>query len=165
MGRSWPNFAHDECSLYKVIRDSTGAIQSMVNRDEDNAWEYGALLDDEDQIKLMLQKYKSRASDCWGVPEFNMYATQSDESVREFHFLEHSGTRSLAQDVHLLRHLINAPKLHLYGISYGTSVFSTYATLFPAYVGLFVLDSNVVSYVQQLTVRMMNAFVRVLWHA
>lgn len=161
MGRSWPNFAHDECSLNKVIRDSTGAIQNMVDRDEEVAW-VNVFLDDEDQIKLNLQKYKSRASDCWGVLEFNMNAIQSDGSVREFHFLEHSGTRSLAQDVHLLRHLMNAPKLHLYGISYGTSVFSTYATLFPSYVGLFVLDSNVVSYVQQLTVCMMNAFVRAL---
>jgi hypothetical protein len=115
MGRSWPAFAHDECSLDKVIRDSTGAIQNMVNRDEENAWVNVTGLDDEDQI-IMLQKYKSRASDCWGVPDFNMYATQSDGSVREFHFLEHSGNRSLAQDVDLLRHLMNAPKLHLYGI-------------------------------------------------
>jgi pimeloyl-ACP methyl ester carboxylesterase len=70
-----------------------------------------------------------------------MSETQPDGTVRTFHFLEYSGTRELAEDIERIGLLLNAPKLNVYGISYGTSVFGTYATMFPASVGLFVLDS------------------------
>jgi hypothetical protein len=39
--------------------------------------------------------------------------------------------------------VLNAPVMHVYGVSYGTAVFSTFATVFPQYVGLFILDSCV----------------------
>jgi len=54
-----------------------------------------------------------------------------------------SGTRQLAEDLLRFKRAINAPKLSLYGISYGTGVMSTFATMFPHDVDKFVIDSNV----------------------
>ena len=144
MGRSQPTFAHEECSLNRFIRDESGSIIEITNREEDDAWLSATGLEDEELIKLQLQTYKTRVLECWSVDEFQMNATQPDGSVRDFHFLDYSGTRHLAQDIWYMRWLMNAPKMHLYGISYGTTVFSTFATLFPNEVGLMVLDSNTV---------------------
>jgi len=151
MGRSYPTFAHEECSNYRFTRNETdGSIAGLAYREEDYALFNTTGLDDEDIIKLQLQKYKSRVFESWSVDEFQMSATQVDGTVRDFHFLDYSGTRHLAQDIWLMQLLSNAPKMHLYGISYGTSVFSTFATIFPGLVGLMVLDSTTVSVVTSL---------------
>ena len=156
MGRSEPSFAHEECSLIRFIRDEArGSIIEKDLREEDLALLDAVAnepdLDDEDALKLSLQKYKARVLECWSVGDFVLNATQPDgTTVRHFHFLEYSGTRQLAADIWTMRWLLNAPKMHLYGISYGTTVFSTYATIFPSYVGLFILDSNTVSFLSSL---------------
>jgi pimeloyl-ACP methyl ester carboxylesterase len=63
--------------------------------------------------------------------------------VNTYHFLDYSGTRELAEDMERFRRLIGADRLSLYGISYGTHVMATYATMFPNNVELFVLDGSV----------------------
>lgn len=138
---------HEECSLYKFSRDSSSsAINSIEYREEDLMWLNSTTdFSSEEAIKLELQKYKTRVTECWSVSDFDLEQTQADgRTVKKFHFLEYSGTRQLAQDIWTMQSLLNAPKMHLYGISYGTSVFSTFASIFPAYVGLFILDSNTV---------------------
>lgn len=146
MGRSWPSFAHEECSLQRFTRDeTTSEIIGTSNREEDAAlYDSTAEIGDKDLIKLLLQKYKTRVTECWSVRDFDLVREQSDGTNRSFHFLEYSGTRQLAQDIWQLMDLFNAPKMHLYGISYGTTVMSTFATVYPHLVGLFVLDSNTV---------------------
>ena len=54
-----------------------------------------------------------------------------------------SGTRQLVEDFSRFLDLIGSEKVNLYGISYGTTVMSTFATLFPKRVNLLVLDGNV----------------------
>lgn len=54
-----------------------------------------------------------------------------------------AGTRQLAEDLFRFMRAIEAPKLSLYGGSYGTRVMGTFATLFPNNVDKFVLDSSV----------------------
>jgi pimeloyl-ACP methyl ester carboxylesterase len=127
MGRSYPSFAHDECSL------DTYTTIDLFSVDFTKV----------ESIVASLQPRKDRVWGCWSCSDcgFQMSETQSDGTVRTFHFLEYSGTRELAEDIERIRVLLNAPKLNVYGISYGTSVFGTYATMFPASVGLFVLDS------------------------
>lgn len=39
-----------------------------------------------------------------------------------YHFLEHSGTRQLAEDIERVRRVFGDQKLSVYGISYGTVV-------------------------------------------
>jgi pimeloyl-ACP methyl ester carboxylesterase len=129
MGRSYPSFAHEECSLdtYQTEESSSSIVDfSKV-----------------ESIIASLQPRKDRVWGCWSCSAcgFQMNETQSDGTVRTFHFLEYSGTRELAEDIERIRLLLNAPKLNVYGISYGTLVFGTYATMFPASVGLFILDS------------------------
>ena len=54
-----------------------------------------------------------------------------------------SGTRQLVEDMGRFMVLIEATKLSLYGISYGTTVMGTFANMFPDYVDLFIVDGSV----------------------
>jgi pimeloyl-ACP methyl ester carboxylesterase len=57
--------------------------------------------------------------------------------------LAHVSTEDVARDVDILRAALGEPKLHYLGKSYGTYLGATYADLFPANVGRFVLDGVV----------------------
>lgn len=57
--------------------------------------------------------------------------------------LQHISTVEVARDLDLLRGLVGAPKLNLYGASYGTQIGATYAQLFSRLVGRMVLDGAV----------------------
>ncbi|CAB9510457.1 Secreted [Seminavis robusta] len=143
VGRSWPSFVHEECSRYGYLKDGNGTIIGTVAPPEFET--DGALT--EENIKAMLPAYQRTMRDCWTCTrcDFHLDATQADGSVKNFHFLEYSGTRQLAEDIFRMRLLLNAPLMHLYGVSYGTQVFSTYATIFPSFTGLLALDSNLSS--------------------
>ncbi|CAB9525991.1 Secreted [Seminavis robusta] len=142
MGRSWPSFVQEECSLNSFERDENGTIVRTVTPPilEADAVEFT-----EENIKAVLPLIQQKTRDCWTCSQcdFQLNATQASGNVTNFHFLEYSGTRQLAEDIFRMRLLLNAPLMHMYGISYGTGVFSTYATIFPGFTGLLVLDSNV----------------------
>ncbi|WP_075690966.1 alpha/beta fold hydrolase [Corynebacterium sphenisci] len=52
-------------------------------------------------------------------------------------------TENTARDLEEARKALGLPELDLYGVSYGSDLMSTYATLFPGRVGAMVLDSGV----------------------
>ena len=60
----------------------------------------------------------------------------------EYNFLDYVGTWMLAQDLDVLRAAIGAPKLSIYGFSYGTGVGSAYASVNPTKVGKLILNGN-----------------------
>jgi pimeloyl-ACP methyl ester carboxylesterase len=99
---------------------------------------------DPESIRKFLQAWKQRVASCWMCEncDFQFSAEQADGTNKTYHFLEYSGTRQLAEDMDRFRKAIKADKVSLYGVSYGTTVMSTYATIFPESVGLFVIDSN-----------------------
>ena len=80
--------------------------------------------------------------ECWAYPGFSIPVDPNDENSKRYHFLEYSGTRQLAEDIERVRILFGDDKLSVYGISYGTKVMGTYATIFPKKTNLMVLDSN-----------------------
>lgn len=123
MGRSKPTFVVEECAV-------ESREKSFVN------------YDDEESIRKMAKVYKKEHLRCWKYPDFQLKATQGDSSTRYFHFLEYSGTRQLAEDIERVRLLFGNQKLSIYGISYGTTVMGTYATVFSKNVNLMVLDAN-----------------------
>jgi pimeloyl-ACP methyl ester carboxylesterase len=53
----------------------------------------------------------------------------------------HMSTAEVARDLDVLRSLVGDARLNFFGVSYGTFLGATYADLFPATVGRFVLDS------------------------
>ena len=173
MGRSFPSFAHDDCSLL-----SNGNFPpEFLNTD------FG----DEESVRRRLFPYKGRVSSCWmctdcdfvysGVEQPNNEFFSDDDDSEEsldddgkvpaetnsnnflqdsfdkedlnitdtldFHFLQYSGTKQLVEDIERIRILFNAPRMHVLGVSYGTSVFGAYASIFPNSVGLMVLDSTI----------------------
>jgi len=143
MGRSWPSFAHEACTEMVAVRDANSDIIDMKPPPELGS--LGPNTSMNEYIPQSLEARKRTVLECWTCAncDFHLNATQEDGTVHHYHFLEFSGTRQLAEDIERLRVLINAPLLHLYGFSYGTTVFATYATMFPNKVGLFVLDSSV----------------------
>jgi pimeloyl-ACP methyl ester carboxylesterase len=52
-------------------------------------------------------------------------------------------SRSVADDIDAIRQAVGAPKIALYGISYGTSIAQTYARAYPQNVDRVILDSSV----------------------
>lgn len=145
LGRSYPSFAHEACNIYKSSERSEDGTIDEDSFHIDPFSENGTDYYDEDSVKLRLEPYKERVLSCWQCEDCGFFfnTTQEDGSTKPFHFLEYSGTRQLAEDIERIRILLNAPVMNVYGISYGTSVFGTYATLFPSKVGLMVLDGNV----------------------
>lgn len=127
MGRSTPTFMVPECSAH---------MHPDANRLNVN---FG----NEQSVRNAAQIYKETHINCWKRPQFQRSAIQADGSNQTFHFLEYSGTRQLAEDVERVRVLFGDQKLSVYGISYGTVVMGTYATVFSENVNLLVLDGNV----------------------
>jgi len=127
MGRSEPTFMVDEC-----------AVQLQDNDNKLNV-NFG----DEESIRAASKVYKQRSLSCWSHPDFQLGAIQEDGTEKKFHFLEYSGSRQLAEDMERVRLLFGDQKLSIYGISYGTVIMGTYATVFPSSVNLMILDGSV----------------------
>ena len=62
---------------------------------------------------------------------------------RRYNALQFAGTVDLAHDLDLLRQAVGAPKLSLYGLSYGTSVASVYSKIYPEHTLRVVMDGVV----------------------
>jgi len=123
MGRSEPTFVVQECSVHSQGNESY-ALNINFNSEE--------------SIRDAAKLYKKVHIDCWNYPGFQLEAGNTT-----YHFLEHSGTRQLAEDIERVRQVFGDQKLSIYGISYGTVVMGVYATVFPDNVNLMVLDGNV----------------------
>jgi pimeloyl-ACP methyl ester carboxylesterase len=148
MGRSWPSFAHDECT-FGVTRRSDG-----VHLQEEEALSLSGLFIDSvnvqnsTEVQQYLEQAKDRVFRCWSCDtcDFHFQSTYSSSSItaeaEQYHFLDYSGTQEVVQDLELFRRAFDIPKLSLLGVSYGTQVFSVYASMFPARVDKLVLDAN-----------------------
>ena len=96
----------------------------------------------ESVIQNLLDSQKDNVQACWSFPDFFYKGVKEDGTEVPLHFLEYAGTRQLAEDLKRFMGLIGSDKLSLYGISYGTNVMGTFATIFPGNVDKFVIDSN-----------------------
>ena len=124
LSRSSPSFVHQECVETNISEEA--AYTS-------------------DMVQNILDLQKKVVSACWSCEEcgFRMKGTRKEDNAEiPLHFLEYSGTRQLAEDLLRFSDLIHSEKLSLYGISYGTNVMGTFATIFPSRVDKFVIDSN-----------------------
>jgi len=98
-------------------------------------------LTDEASIRAFAQVFKKRNLNCWRHPDFHL-TSGSVNNAKNYHFLEYSGTRQLAEDIERVRILFGRQKISLFGCSYGTTVVGTYSTIFPHHVHLVVLDGS-----------------------
>jgi len=74
------------------------------------------------------------------------YQLKSADGKRSFNTLDYAGTMDLVNDLEVFRSAIGASKISMWGMSYGTSVVATYATVFPHRIHRMVLDANVPPY-------------------
>ena len=102
MGRSEPTFVVEECAVH-LQGDESNALAINYNSEE--------------SIRAAAKLYKKVHINCWNYPEFQLEAGNTT-----YHFLEHSGTRQLAEDIERVRRVFGDQKLSVYGISYGTVV-------------------------------------------
>lgn len=136
MGRSTPTFVVPECNP-DFIR-----VGDSIEPNPNAVLNFGVDYTNQSQIQAMANSTKQNAVDCWNYEPFLLETTKEDGSVAKYHFLEYSGTRQLAEDIERVRIIFGGQKLSIYGISYGTKVMGTYATIFPSSVNLMVLDGN-----------------------
>ena len=132
MGRSSPTFAIKECTL--------AHYEEEASRSND----LGLDLDNEESIRAYARLIKARNLGCWNHPSFKVPVDEDDNASKTYHFLEYSGTRQLAEDIERVRIIFGDQKLSVHGVSYGTAVFGTYASIFPDNVNLMVLDGSVI---------------------
>lgn len=123
MGRSEPTFVVPECAVH-LQGDESKSLAINFNSEE--------------SLRAAAKLYKKVHLNCWNYPGFQLKAGNSS-----YHFLEHSGTRQLAEDIERVRRIFGDQKLSVYGISYGTVVMGVYSTMFPDKVNLMVLDGSV----------------------
>jgi pimeloyl-ACP methyl ester carboxylesterase len=123
MGRSEPTFVVPECAVH-YQGDESNAVFPNFNSEE--------------SIRAASKVFKKVHKNCWNYQGFKLEAGNST-----YHFLQHSGTRQLAEDIERVRRIFGDQKLSVYGISYGTVVMGVYATVFPNNVNLMVLDGSV----------------------
>jgi len=111
---------HEECAFGSI--DGTLVNPSQVLADS---------ADLETGVKDHLNATKDRAATCWACDTcyFRFNEMQDDGSVRSSHSLDYSGTRQLAGDMERSRKLVQAEGLSLCGVSCGTQVTGTYATM------------------------------------
>ena len=131
--------AQIDCQIGLAYNETDGSLEVVGNATDEDIDFFS-----EESLRRYAKELRERVVRCWDdVDEFSMNATQDDGSVNTYHFLDYSGTKELVEDMDRFRRLIGADRLSLYGISYGTHVMATYATLFPKNVELFVLDGCV----------------------
>ena len=148
--RSYPSFAHPECEY----ADYSLPINEL---------EYT-----KDAIQDILDAQKTVVQDCWSCEECGFFmegTTKDDGTTVTLHFLEYSGTLQLAEDLSRFMDLIEADKLSLYGVSYGTNVMATFATVFPSHVDKFVIDSNMYVFIMKRDQILYETFVFFLSYA
>ena len=127
MGRSEPTFIVEACNPFFY---DTNNILANINFYDDAS------------IRAAAKIYKKRTLACWAYEGFKLNATAENGPQKIYHFLEYSGTRQLAEDIERVREIFGNQKISIYGVSYGTRVMGTYATIFPDNVNLMVLDGS-----------------------
>ena len=121
MGRSLPTFIVEECKIPDALLNFT------------YAFEYA----DVPAMTRVAEALQHNMKSCWDFEGF-----KAEAGGTTYHFLEHSGTRQLVEDIERTRLAFGGTRLSVVGVSYGTKVMGTYATLFPQSVQLMVLDGN-----------------------
>jgi len=92
----------------------------------------------ESQVRRVFNSLSQRSLKCQRLSKWQLLGPTGEE----YHFLDWVGTAMLAHDIDAFREAICAPKMHLSGVSYGTMVASSYATIYPDSVGKVVLNGN-----------------------
>ncbi|EOD07364.1 hypothetical protein EMIHUDRAFT_121140 [Emiliania huxleyi CCMP1516] len=90
------------------------------------------------EVENVFVRMHERSRVCPGAPKWQL----TGPTGKEYDFLQWVGTTMLAHDIEAFRNAICAPRMHIDGISYGTAVASTYATIFPGTTGRVVLNGN-----------------------
>lgn len=91
MGRSEPTFVVPECAVH-LQGDESKSLAINFNSEE--------------SLRAAAKLYKKVHLNCWNYPGFQLKAGNSS-----YHFLEHSGTRQLAEDIERVRRIFGDQKL------------------------------------------------------
>jgi len=87
-----------------------------------------------------------------GTTDWTSTLDQSRDSFRKINiktqaenqkFINYLGTKNVARDLELMRRAVGEDKLNFLGLSYGTRIGYTYATMFPKNIRTLILDGNI----------------------
>merc|ERR1712195_237240 len=109
--------------------------------------------DNETQVRHIFTGVQERGERCYNAARFQL-KNSKNISVNLLDFI---GTSSLAEDIETFRSAIGADVMNIYGLSYGTGVAATYASMFPSQSGRILINGNMDSSSDLLTFGQGNA--------
>ncbi|EOD05171.1 hypothetical protein EMIHUDRAFT_453703 [Emiliania huxleyi CCMP1516] len=132
----------------RVINEVKAAyLAAGLNSQWESAWEklqsvpsFVGVFADPGVTKVYAELENAAQSECRRRPEYHLGTNLARGTMVYQDFM---GTQDLAHDLDTLRTAIGADKLSVWGISYGTEVGATYATVYPERVDKMILDGNV----------------------
>jgi hypothetical protein len=116
------------------------AYEAIVRAAEKGGVATPLFLIDPSAVKLLAELTVVTMSECRTRREYDLGTTAARGRMAYQDFV---GTADLAQDLDLMRQAIGSEHLNIWGISYGTEVGATYASIFPNRVDKMILDGNV----------------------
>mmetsp|Transcript_74677 Transcript_74677/g.192708 ORF Transcript_74677/g.192708 Transcript_74677/m.192708 type:complete len:621 (-) Transcript_74677:226-2088(-) len=90
------------------------------------------------EVDDLMRKMFDWGDTCYKADKWQLHG----QNGKMYNFLDYVGTQYLAYDIDSMRLAIGAPRMSIYGFSYGTYVGGVYATVFKDVVDKVVLDGN-----------------------
>lgn len=123
----------------KIVNESMEYIVKILRTPDMTQTESGIMAFNETLVRWYYRLMKLEFSYCYEAARFKLQSP----SGREYNALQFGGTMDLVQDIDLFRRAVGAPKLSIYGMSYGTAVAGVYGTVFPENTQHLILDGVV----------------------
>ncbi|CAE7664932.1 caeA, partial [Symbiodinium necroappetens] len=122
-----------------LVNESMDYIVKILRTPDMTQTESGIMAFNETLVRWYYRLMKLEFSYCYEAARFKLQSP----SGREYNALQFGGTMDLVQDIDLFRRAVGAPKLSIYGMSYGTAVAGVYGTVFPENTQHLILDGVV----------------------
>ncbi|CAE7455216.1 caeA [Symbiodinium natans] len=123
----------------RIVNQSMEYIVKILRTPDMTQTESGIMAYNETLVRWYYRLMKLEFSYCYEAARFKLQSP----SGREYNALQFGGTMDLVQDIDQFRRAVGAPKLSIYGMSYGTSVAGVYGTVFPESTQHLILDGVV----------------------
>ncbi|CAE7027844.1 caeA [Symbiodinium sp. CCMP2456] len=123
----------------RLVSESMDYIVKILRTPDMTQTESGIMAFNETLVRWYYRLMKLEFSYCYEAARFKLQSP----SGREYNALQFGGTMDLVQDIDVFRRAVGAPKLSIYGMSYGTAVAGVYGTVFPENTQHLILDGVV----------------------
>eukprot|EP00316_Scyphosphaera_apsteinii_P011441 CAMPEP_0119343218 /NCGR_PEP_ID=MMETSP1333-20130426/106330_1 /TAXON_ID=418940 /ORGANISM="Scyphosphaera apsteinii, Strain RCC1455" /LENGTH=724 /DNA_ID=CAMNT_0007355599 /DNA_START=33 /DNA_END=2209 /DNA_ORIENTATION=- len=127
-------------SAYEFAGLNWASIAAKLEKAMQSSYPATYMQMDKELVQLYAELVQAASIECRQHPDYQL----GTNLVRgQMVYQDFMGTVDLAHDLDILRRAIGAEKLSIWGVSYGTEVGASYASIYPARVDKLILDGNV----------------------